>query len=141
MKFYKSLTINVLWVSILFTQYYFSNQFMMTTVKNLGVWMDHSNAHLIDVTPNSMQTNFIASQTNHAEKEPHQQAQYLQKIGDIIVNYEGVILFGPTDAKLDLLHTIIGDCRFANVKIQIKQTVCMTENQEHSFVKDYFLGH
>jgi hypothetical protein len=109
----------------------------MTTIKNLGIWMDHSNAHLMEISPNTIKTDFIASQSlQHEEK-----ADYLKKIGEIILNYEGVILFGPTDAKIDLLYTIIDDSRFANIKIQIKQTASMTEEQEHCFVRDYFFCH
>jgi hypothetical protein len=112
----------------------------MTAVKNLGIWMDYSNAHLMEFSPDAIKTDFIASHSLQHE-DSDQQVIYLKKIGEIILNYEGVILFGPTNAKLDLLYIIIGDFRFANVKIQIKQTSDMTENQEHCFVRDYFLGH
>jgi hypothetical protein len=112
----------------------------MTAVKNLGIWMDHSNAHLMEFSPNAIKTDFIASQSLQLD-EPLQQVIYLKKIGEIILDYEDVILFGPTDAKLDLLYIIVGDYRFANVKIQIKQTSNMTEYQEHCFVRDYFLRH
>jgi hypothetical protein len=112
----------------------------MTAVKNLGIWMNHSTAHLMEFSPNFVKTELIALQSLQNEV-PHQSDIYLKKIGDIILNYESVILFGPTDAKLDLLYIIIGDYRFANVKIQIKQTSDMTEYQEHCFVRDYFLRH
>lgn len=111
----------------------------MTTVKKLGIWMDYSKAHLMAFSPTIIQTDLIASQTLQHE-ESHQQVIYLKKIGEIILNYEEVILFGSTDAKLDLLYIIINDYRFANVKIQIKQTSLMTENQKHCFVRDYFLN-
>ncbi|MBK8348850.1 MAG: hypothetical protein IPL08_15010 [Saprospiraceae bacterium] len=50
-----------------------------------------------------------------------------------------VLLFGPTDAKAELLHLIQADHHFDKIKFEVKSTDKMTENQENAFVKDYFL--
>ena len=124
----------------------------MTTTKNLGIWMDHSNAHLMEFSPDPMETKTIASKFTHEakehslgksehlmhNKEQHQQSEYYKKLGEAIRNYEEVILFGPTDAKVELLNVLRADHRFVKIKIEIKQADKMTENQQHAFVREHF---
>jgi hypothetical protein len=124
----------------------------MTTAKNLGIWMDHSNAHLMEFTTDPIQTNTIASKFTHQEKEQslgksenlmhhkeqHQQSDYYKKLGEAIKEYEHVVLFGPTDAKVELLNVLRADHRFEKIKIEVKQADKMTDNQQHAFVREYF---
>ncbi len=124
----------------------------MTTVKNLGIWMDHSNAHLMELTVSPIQTNIIESNFTHQEKEEshnkgekvmhnkeqHQQAAYYKALGETIKNYDDVLLFGPTDAKTELLNILKADHNFSKIKIEVRQSDKMTENQEHAFVREYF---
>ena len=123
----------------------------MTTAKNLGIWMDHSSAHLMEFT-DTIETKTIDSKFTHEakeqsleksenlmhNKEQHQQSEYYKKLGEIIKNYEDVILFGPTDAKVELFNILRADHLFAKIKIEIKQTDKMTEHQQHAFVRDHF---
>jgi hypothetical protein len=125
----------------------------MTTAKNLGIWMDHSNAHIMALTAGPMETTIIESKFTHGEKqhslgssenlmhhkEQHQQSAYYKRLGEIIKNYEEVILFGPTNAKVELFNTLRADRQFANIKIEVRQTDKLTENQQHAFVRDHFL--
>ena len=124
----------------------------MTKTKNLGIWMDHSNAHLMEFTTDPITTNIISSKFTHQEKEHSlsksenlmhnkeqgQQSAYYKRLGDAIKNYEDVIIFGPTDAKSELLNILRADHNFENIKVEIEQTDKMTQNQQHAFVKDYF---
>jgi hypothetical protein len=124
----------------------------MTTAKNLGIWMDHSSAHLMEFTTDPIQTKIIESKFTHEAKEQslgksenlmhhkqqHQQSEYYKKLGEIIKNYEEVILFGPTNAKVELFNTLRADHLFAKIKIEVKPADKMTENQEHAFVKHHF---
>ena len=73
-------------------------------------------------------------------KEQHQQSEYYKNLGDKIINYEEVILFGPTDAKVELFNILKADHRFENIKIVVKPADKMTENQQHAFVRDHFQG-
>lgn len=125
---------------------------MTTAKKNLGIWMDHSNAHLMEFTTESIETKIISSTFTQTEKEnslgksenvmhnkeQHHQAAYFKTLGEVIKNYEKVILFGPTDAKVELYNVLKTDHRFAKTKIEVKQSDKMTENQKHAFVRDYF---
>jgi hypothetical protein len=125
----------------------------MTTARYLGIWMDHSSAHLMEFSIDSIETKTVESKFTHEakenslnkseqlmhNKEQHQQAEYYRKLGEIIRNYEAVILFGPTDAKVELFNILKDDHHFAKTKIEVKQTDKMTENQQHAFVREYFL--
>jgi hypothetical protein len=124
----------------------------MKTEKKLGIWMDHSNAHLIEFTSNYIETNIISSKFTHQEKEEtfnrsehtmhnkeqHQQSEYYKELGEIIKMYEEVVLFGPTEAKMELYNILKNDHYFEKIKIEVKQTDKMTENQQQAFVREYF---
>ena len=127
----------------------------MSTPKNLGIWMDHAIAHLMEFTAEPIKTTTMDSNFSHEDKEQslgksenlmHQKEQhrlsaYYKKLGETIRNYESVILFGPTDAKVELFNVLRADHRFAKIKIEIKQADKMTENQQHAFVREHFSKH
>lgn len=127
----------------------------MSTAKDLGIWMDHSSAHLMEFTIDPIETTTITSKFTHGEKEQsfgksenlmhnkeqHRQSEYYKKLGEAIKNYENVILFGPTDAKVELLNVLRADHRFEKIKIEVKQADKMTENQQHAFVREHFSRH
>ena len=122
------------------------------TGKRLGIWMDHSSAHLMEFTNFAFKTKTIESNFKHEEKEhslsksenlmhnkeQHRQSEYYKKLKETIKNYEDVILFGPTDAKVELFNVLRKDHLFAKIKIEIKQADKMTENQQHAFVREHF---
>lgn len=124
----------------------------MRTVKKIGIWMDHSIAHLMEFTANPFEINTIESKYAHADKaeslarseslmhnkEQHKIAKYYHKLADAIRNYDQVILFGPTDAKVELFNILKDDFRFEKIKIEIQETDKMNANQQHEFVKKYF---
>jgi hypothetical protein len=124
----------------------------MNTGKKLGIWMDHSNAHLIECTMEPLKTHTLESKFTHQEKEhslgksenlmhnkeQHQQSEYYKKLEEIIKGYEEVLLFGPTDAKVELFNLVRANHLFEKIKIVVKQADKMTDNQQHAFVRDYF---
>ncbi|MES2836174.1 MAG: hypothetical protein V4667_01510 [Bacteroidota bacterium] len=123
----------------------------MTVSKSIGIWMDHSTAHLMEFTT-SMKTEIITSKFTHEEKEQslnksenlmhnkeqHQQSEYYKKLGEVIKNYTEVVLFGPTDAKVELFNLLREDNHFSKIKIEVKQTDKLTENQQYAFVREHF---
>jgi hypothetical protein len=124
----------------------------MKTEKYVGIWMDHSIANVMEFTANPIETRTIESKFTHEvkeeslsksenlmhNKEQHQQSEYYKKLGAIIKNYSGVLLFGPTDAKVELFNILKADHHFEKIKIEMKQADKMTENQQHAFVREYF---
>ena len=124
----------------------------MKTKKNLGIWMDHSVAHMMELSNDEITSSSIESEFTHAEKEhllsksenimhnaeQHQQHKYYKKIKEAIKDYGHVVLFGPTTAKNELSNLIKTDHLFENIKIDVQQADKMTENQQHAFVKHHF---
>src|SRR5471030_2674345 len=127
----------------------------MTIAKDLGIWMDHTNAHLMEFTAGPIETKTIDSKFTHEEKEQtlgkgenlmhnkeqHEQANYYRELEEIIRNYDDVMLFGPTDAKVELYNSLKDDHLFAKIKIEVIQADKMTENQQHAFVRKHFSKH
>jgi hypothetical protein len=124
----------------------------MTTATSIGIWMDHSNAHLIEFTTEPMMTTVISSGLTHHDKEKggggsenrahqkeqHEQKEYYKRIGDAVKNYQHVLLFGPTSAKSELFNLLSADHHFEKIKIETKDADKMTENEQHAFVRKYF---
>ena len=124
----------------------------MKSTKKLGIWMDHSYAHLMEFTSRHFEIETIESKlkTNVSPDKPEKTegrtdseqkkklSNYYKKIGEYIQNYKRVILFGPTDAKVELFDFLSEDERFLKIKFEIKDTDKMTQSQQHNFVKEYF---
>ena len=128
------------------------NYLRMKNIKQLGIWMDHSNAYLMELTNDVIVTNRVAleSTNNEAEfnfykgeklihkKEQHLQLSYYRKIGEVIKKYQDVVLFGPTDAKNELINLVKTDHLFEDIKIEVKNADKMTEDQMQTFIREYF---
>jgi hypothetical protein len=122
----------------------------METAKNIGIWMDHSIAHLMEPTKEEMVAIDIRSESENVKngsgksenlmhnKEQHLQSGYYKKITQAIKGYDSVLLFGPTTAKYELLNLLKADHQFEKVKINVKHADKMTENQQKAFVKAHF---
>lgn len=124
----------------------------MKANKKIGIWMDHSSAHIIEFSVNSFEVETIESKFTHLEKEKslakgeshlHQKEQhfladYFKRIAKVILNYDKVILFGPTNAKTELFNYLSEDNRFVKIKIYIEETDKMNAFQRQNFIDDYF---
>ena len=123
----------------------------MNNIRKLGIWMDHSNAYLMELANDIIvqrvvselanpdaEFNFYKGEKLIHKKEQHLQLSYYKKISDIIKKYQEVVLFGPTDAKNELLNQIKTDHLFEDIKIEVKNSDKMTEDQMQTFVIDYF---
>ncbi len=66
------------------------------------------------------------------------QAEYYKTIGEAVKNYDNVLLFGPTNARVELLNILKADMHFDKIKIGTMPADKMTENQEPELVRDYF---
>lgn len=127
--------------------HYGTNKKNMKTERKIGIWMDHQTAHLMEFTTDSIETKIIESKITHASnenathnKEQHKQAEYFNILGETIKQYDSVLLFGPTDAKTELFNLLTANHLFSKIKIDVRPSDKMTENQEHAFVKEYFAG-
>lgn len=124
----------------------------MKRVKKLGIWMDHSIAYLIEFTNNPFEIKTIESEFPENRKElnlekgtqlainldQHILYAYYNKIGEAIKNYTQIVLYGPTNAKVELFDVLSEDPRFVKIKVEIKETDKMNLNQQHEFISKYF---
>lgn len=125
---------------------------MMNTKKNIGIWMDHSQAHVMEVEGKDIVSKVILSDFTHAAKErslfknenlmhnKEQQEQhiYYKKISNGIQHAGEIVIFGPTTAKSELLNLLKEDQHFKDVKMEIVSTDKLTENQQCDFVRAHF---
>lgn len=124
----------------------------MKTKRILGIWMDHSVAQLSELSNGNFMTETIESkpksQTNEEDlyykdeshrlnKEQGQLATYYKKLSDAILNYNEVILFGPTEAKDELVNSLKDNHLFEKIKIVVKPADKMTESEQHEFLKEF----
>lgn len=123
----------------------------METKNNIGIWMDHSNAHLIEANPRgnkrSIASDFSFSTKEEAlgrsenlmhNKRQQLQESYYKEIAGEILKYDHVLLFGPTNAKVELHNYLNKDSHFKKVKIDVESTDNISHNEQEAFVKKHF---
>nr|NQU90122.1 hypothetical protein [Bacteroidota bacterium] len=124
---------------------------MKISKKKLGIWMDHTIAHIIEIKNNRITSNTIESLSLQGEKqnfgkdeslkyntEQDQLSEFFKRLSAVIKDYSAVILFGPTNAKTELYNLLKEDSHFNNIKIDIETTDNLTKKQMHAFVKEHF---
>ncbi len=123
----------------------------METQKKLGIWMDHSIANLIDLSEEknnrSIESDFTfdtkqevlsrSEKTMHNKRQQMHEAFY-KEIANVILNYNHVLLFGPTNAKTELQNYLNQDLHYAAIKIDIEASDNMSDNRKQAFVKNHF---
>lgn len=122
----------------------------MKSNKTLGIWMDHSTAQLIDLNADkyySINSEFTFDTKEEAlsrsENLMHNKRQqmhkaYYKEIANEMVKYNHVLLFGPTNAKVELNNYLNKDVNFKDITIDIQSADKMTDNEKNAFVKNYF---
>jgi len=124
---------------------------MKISKKKLGVWMDHTTAHIMEIENNAITSYSVESLSLLGEKqsfgkdeslkhntEQDQLSEFFKRLSAVIHDYSEVILFGPTNAKTELYNLLKEDSHFNNIKIDIETTDNLTKNQMHAFVKEHF---
>ncbi|MFT6443577.1 MAG: hypothetical protein ACJASQ_001223 [Crocinitomicaceae bacterium] len=123
----------------------------METTKKLGIWMDHSTAQLININSeknsHAINSNFThdtkEEALNRSENIMHNKRQqmhevFYKEIGDQILKYDHVLLFGPTNAKTELHNYLKMDVNFKDIKIDVESADKLSENKKDAFVKKHF---
>ena len=124
----------------------------MKTINQLGIYLDHASANLIDFTGNDKEPQTIASdfdiQDKHetmqrSESEMHHKEQdkqraYFKKIATLAIGYNELVLFGPTTAKTELLHFLQKDNSFGKIKIEAENTAKLNLQEQEVFVREHF---
>ena len=114
--------------------------------------MDHAHAHFMEFATDTITTNIVSNPYKHRDKAnslgkseegmhhkaQQEQAKYYGKLGAIIRNYQDVVLFGPTNAKVELLNILRADHHFEHVRLETRESDKMTQNEQQAFVRNYF---
>lgn len=113
--------------------------------------MDHSVAHVIELNGDSTKNRTIVAQVGEQDealnsrdetliqnKEQNELSGFFNRLGGVIINYDEVLLFGPTNAKTEFVNTLKKDHHFDKLKIEVKTADKMTENQQQAFVMEHF---
>jgi len=123
----------------------------MKSHKTLGICMDHSTADLIDLhtgNQNQIESEFTFDTKEEAikkgekhihNKENQMHEAYYKDIGAAILNYDHVLLFGPTDAKSELRNFLAKDNHFKHVQMDVESADKMSNNEKQAFVKNHFI--
>jgi stalled ribosome rescue protein Dom34 len=124
----------------------------MQNPKKLAVYLDHSQATLFDFGIAAIEFKVIESEFNHQDKkeifqkgeshlhnkEQHLQHKYYENIGEALLDFNEVLLFGPTDAKTELFNYLSEIKKFGSIRIKVKASDKLSENQQLAFVNNYF---
>ena len=120
--------------------------------KQLGIWMDHSIAFLMEVEKNKvvetiveievspLETDYDSGKNEKLKNNKAQQykSNYYKKLTDSIKKHQEVVLFGPTDAKNELFNKLKYENLLENIIIEMQLSDKMTAIQMHEFVRAYF---
>ncbi len=124
----------------------------MTPLKKAGIWMDNASAHTFEFTDEAHKVETVESEftsqvrgevlskgeSHMHNKEQNKQSEFYKKLSKYILQYDEVLLFGPTNAKSELLNLLKEDHRYEKIKIEIKQSEKMSDNQMEAFVRDHY---
>lgn len=123
----------------------------MENSKNIGIWMDHTEAIFVELKKETEQRTIDCDFSydekeevlKRSEKTMHNKVQqkhslYYSKIADEILKYDHVLLFGPTNAKTELHNYLNKDLHFKDIVIDVIPSDKMTENEKYAFVHDHF---
>ena len=124
----------------------------MKSIKQLGIWMDHSIANLIELSNEKVVKktlkiepaflgpleNLRLNESRINNKEQNHLSDFYKKISDVIKNFDEVLLYGPTQAKTELFNQLKQDVHFDRIKIDVQPADKMTDNQQEAFVRKYF---
>lgn len=113
--------------------------------------MDHTNAYPIESGTHTRKLSSIQSSFTHHinalnkgeslahhHQKQHHQAAFYKRVGTVMRDYDNVLLFGPTDAKRELLNILRADYRFEKIGIDVKETKTMTLSEQQQFIHEHF---
>jgi hypothetical protein len=116
----------------------------MNIKKQLGIWMDYSNAHVMEY-----KLGFVGKRVIHSDISKKIIAEgdfpgdsitgYYDKLKEIIKDYDELVLFGPTQVQTGLQNVLLSDSIFNHIHIELKEPTKLTDMEQYDFVKKYFL--
>ena len=132
--------------------------------KIAGLWLDHSEAKLVNPSESNSQPSVIKSmhnqgkhiageeadgtrlgnfRTTNDESHKHYREQnelhvYYKKVAEALQPFDDILIFGPTTAKQELQNYLLADKNFANKKITVEPADYITDNQIAERVRNFY---
>jgi ADP-heptose:LPS heptosyltransferase len=119
--------------------------------KKIGIWMDHSHAHLKEFRSEAMESfekeydlatqkkaHLFHGESSMHNKEESLHTEFYKNLSKVIAEYKEVLLFGPTEAKSELYNVLKADHQFANIKIEVKNSGQLSDKQERAVIRAHF---
>lgn len=124
----------------------------MKATKKVGVWLDHASASVMEYGTDNHKVTTVASDLQgldnqsglqHSEDVLHNRENqhlnaYYQDLIAVLKDYDEILLFGPTNAKTELLNLIREEHKYDHLKIATKPADRMTQPEEQAFVVNFF---
>ena len=136
-------------------------------IRKIGVWMDHSEAKLIEPekevesirtihcgssgrerfpgeSPDGIRLGHYRSSNkeyNKHRREENANRDYFESLMTELKAYDKICLFGPTTATYEFSNYLSGKKGFTDKKINIQKTDYLTNPQLFKMVKEYFSTH
>ncbi|MDN3676863.1 hypothetical protein QWY90_06015 [Flavobacterium paronense] len=124
----------------------------MKATRRVGIWLDHTTARVIAYNTEELKATTLKSDLRgldnqeglqHSEsllqhKENQKLKAFYKAIIAIIKDYDEILLFGPTGAKVELFNLIREEHKYDNLKIETKSAKKMSPPEEHAFVVNHF---
>jgi hypothetical protein len=123
----------------------------MNLSKQIGIFMNYSTAHIMEFSEKPNEIGIIESkfeskfikEKNKGENYLYSLAKqcksdYFKKIASTILEYDKVLLFGPTCAKTELFNMLCENDLFFKVEIFLEETGSLTQKQRNKYIHEYF---
>lgn len=121
----------------------------MPGTKKLGIFINNTIAQLMEFTNNPTE---IKTMTSHFQNDSNLEnsgktvsaklknevQSYFRKLGDIVQHYDEIVVFGPNKTKMQLYKFLRYDKNFDKIKMDIKESHNLDNEQQQEFVKKYF---
>jgi len=131
-------------------------------MNEIGVWLDYSGAKFISKTDGITEAiessivtrdrvdgegkeggqfgagNYSNNEHRNNNRRSDEESAYLKSLIEKLKPFDHILLFGPSNAKVQLHNFIKENKAFDNKTVVVKPSDKMTENQLAAFVRDYF---
>jgi hypothetical protein len=100
--------------------------------KKAQIWLDYSVAYITQLRNNQPETMIVkpANALSNERDNGQSHIPYWAELSDIISACDEVVLYGPTNAKQDLLQILRANYLYAGIKIALQPAGNMSGQQE-----------
>ncbi len=132
----------------------------MKETRRIGVWLDHTQAHLVEYHPFAEQiqtlyapqkeslegvevkTNFGERASNNEDrlsnKAQNHHQEFYKVLEKTLLLYDEILLFGSGTARNELKNRLRSDKAYDSKKIHVEAAEQLSEAQLKAYVRDYF---